>query len=127
MKENDLVGNDQQKPSLICRRFAKHLFPNRLKKKHTEIGSEQGNWYSTERHHTAMTLYYYSFKAYDMVRKFTISSHPSDLRTWAASVECEPDYLINVIKHIGCMTEKDTWMCSAVLIVDTLALHRGIY
>ena len=73
----------------------------------------------------AMTLHYYSPKAYDFVHKMFALPHPSSIRTWAASVDCEPGYLTNVIKAIESVIEKKPLMSEVALIVDAMALHKG--
>ena len=44
----------------------------------------------------------------------------SSIRSWAASVDCEPGYLTNVIQLLGKVL-KD-WMCDIVLFVDNMKL-----
>ena len=71
-----------------------------------------------------MTLHYYSPKAYDFVRKQLALPHPSSIKAWAASVDCNPGYLMNVIKCIGSQVAKKPWMSDVVLIVDAMAIHK---
>ena len=72
-----------------------------------------------------MTLHYYSPKAYDFVRNLLALPHPSSIRAWAASVDCNPGYLIDVMKCIGSQVQKKHWMSDVVLIVDAMALNKG--
>ena len=51
-------------------------------------------------------------------------THPSSIKAWAASVDCNPGYLMNVIKCIGSQVAKKPWMSDAVLIVDAMAIHK---
>ena len=51
--------------------------------------------------------------------------HPSGIRGWAASVDCEPGYLTNVIKLLGEIVKKKGWMSEVVLMVDAMTLHKG--
>ena len=53
--------------------------------------------------------------------------HPLSIRTWTASVDCEPGYLSNVINAIGSIVEKKPYMSEVVLIVDAMALHKGTF
>ena len=85
-----------------------------------------GHRYSEEIKQFAMTLHYYSPKAYDFVRKLLTLPHPSSIRAWAASVDCNPGYLIDVMKCLGSEVEKKPWMSDVALIVDAMALHKGI-
>ena len=43
---------------------------------------------------------------------------------WAASVDCEPGYLTNVIQVIGQLAEKKVWMKDVVLVVDAMSIHK---
>ena len=72
----------------------------------------------------AMTLHYYSPKAYEFVRKILKLPHSSNIKHWAASVDCEPGYLTNVIKIIGQLAEKKVWMKDVVLVVDAMSIHK---
>ena len=71
-----------------------------------------------------MTLHYYSPKAYEFVRRVLKLPHASSIKTWAASVDCKPGYLTNVINAIGELTEKKMWMQDIVLIVDAMSIHK---
>ena len=72
----------------------------------------------------AMTLHYYSPKAYDFVHKILTLPHPASIRNRATSVDCSAGYLMDVIKLVGQTAEKKPWMTDVVLVVD--ALHKGI-
>ena len=71
-----------------------------------------------------MTLHYYSPKAYEFVRKILKLPHSSSIKHWAASVDCEPGYLTNVIQVIGQLAEKKVWMKDVVLVVDAMSIHK---
>ena len=60
------------------------------------------------------------------VRKLLTLPHPSSIRACAASVDCNPGYLIDVMKCLGSEVEKKPWMSDVALIVDAMALHKGI-
>ena len=69
-----------------------------------------------------MTLHYYSPKAYEFVHKIFALPHSSNIRTWAASVDCEPGYLMNVIQLLGKALQEKKWMSDVVLVVDGMKL-----
>ena len=68
-----------------------------------------------------MTLHYYSPKDYEFAHKIFGLPHSSSVRTWAASVDCEPGYLMNVIQLLGKTLQEKKWM-SDVLVVDGMKL-----
>ena len=71
----------------------------------------------------AMTLHYYSPKAYEFVRKILKLPYSSSIKNSAASFDCEPGYLTNVIQAIGKLAERKVWM-KDVLIVDAMSIHK---
>ena len=82
------------------------------------------HWYSEVTKQFAMTLHYYSPKAYEFVRKILKLPHSSSIKHWAASVDCEHGYLTNVIQAIGKLAEREVWMKDVVLIVDAMSIHK---
>ena len=102
LKEKQFVSN--QEFDLISHNFdgvSKYLFAD--KAKNQKFDSKKSNRYSQETKQFAMTLHYYSPKAYDFARKVLLLPHPSSIRSWAASVDCEPGFLCDVITSIGVM------------------------
>ena len=71
------------------------LFTNQMM--NPDKGSKHAHQHSTEMKQLAMTLHYYSPKAYDFVHKMFSLLHPDSIHTWAGSVDCEPGYLTNVV------------------------------
>ena len=41
-----------------------------------------------------------------------------------SSVDCRPGYLTNVIKAVGQLAARKTWMQDVVLVVDAMSLHK---
>ena len=83
--------------------------------------------YTDETKQFAMTLHYYSPKAYNFVQNLLSLPHPASIRAWAASVECEPGYLMNVIKLVGQIAAQNKYMSEAVLVVDAMVIHKGAF
>ena len=101
--------------------MTKELFENQMKNTGRVT---YGHRYSFKTKQFALTLHYYSPKVYDFVCKLLALPHPSSIRTWAASVDCEPGYLTNVINAKSSVVEKKPSMSDVVLIVDAMALHK---
>ena len=122
MQEKDLIGKHEHK--YLHRNFGsitQEVFENELK--NISATSEHGRRYTTEIKQFAMTLHYYSSKAYEFVRKIFALPHSSSVRTWAASVDCEPGYLMNVIQLLGKALQEKKWISDVVLVVDGMKLH----
>ena len=73
----------------------------------------------------AMTVHYYSPKAYNFVWKLIALPNSSSIKIWTVSVDCEPGYLPNVIKLTAKMVVEKSWMSALVLVVDAMALHKS--
>ena len=59
------------------------------------------------------------------MRKFLSLPHPSSICTWAASADCEPGYLTDVIQLVGQAAGQNGLMSDVVFVVDAMALHKG--
>ena len=121
LKAKNLVASEQH---LLLREnfgnMAREIFDNQIqavKKKNCH-----SHCYSDE---FALTLHYYSPKAYDFVCKILALPHPSSIRAWGASVDCSPGFLTNVINMLGSAVEENSWMSEVVLVADAMALHKS--
>ena len=124
LKREQLVDSEQN--ALLHNNFgnmAKELFNNQLK--NASCSSGQSRRYADEIKQFALTLHYYSPKAYDFVCKILALPHPSSIRAWGASVDCSPGYLTNTIEMLGAAVAKKSWMSDVVLIVDAMSLRKG--
>ena len=48
--------------------------------------------------------------------------HPSRIRSWAGSVDCEPGFLCEVISFLGNVAQNKAVLSDVVLIVDAMAI-----
>ena len=64
---------------------------------------------------------------YNLSTFHNTSPHTSRIQHWAASVNCEPGYLTDVIKLTGLAAKTDHSMTDAVLVVDAMAIHKGTF
>ena len=124
LKEEQLVSNEQIKmPNHNFRGVAQELFNNQMVNPDSE--DKHGYHFTTDMKQFAMTWHYYSPKAYNFVRNVLSLPHPSCIRTWASTVDCEPGYLANIIKLLGEAAKKQPLMKDVVLVVDVMTLHKG--
>ena len=121
LKEEECISNQQ----LDFEGVAKQLFSDQAQ--NMTFSTKMSHHYSQETKQFAMTLHYYSPKAYDFVRKVLYLPHPSSIRSWTASVDCEPGFLCDVIYLIGNMATNNTTVSDVVLIVDAMAIHKGTW
>ena len=83
-------------------------------------------WYTNELKSFAVTLHYYSLKAYDFIRKILTLPDPANTRAWGSSVQCEPGFLTEIMHLVGENATKQPNMKDIALIVDGMALRKGI-
>ena len=72
--------------------------------------------YNLETKQFAMALHYYSQKAYEIVHNVFFLPHLSTIRSWAASIDCEPSFFCD-IRWIGKVAKMKPYMSDAILIV----------
>ncbi|CAB4022411.1 DNA transposase THAP9-like, partial [Paramuricea clavata] len=72
------------------------LFKNEFKNNNLKTGSR----YSKDIREFAISLNFYSPRAYKFVRKTLHLPHPATLRSWAGNVPCKPGFLTNFIKSL---------------------------
>ena len=123
LKDQQLVFDEQH--ALLKHNFGHlaNLFSNQLKQ--AQGKSVYVQLYEHEVKQFAMTLHYYSSKAYDFVHKVLLLPHPSSIRAWGASIDCNPGYFTDVVTLIGTTAQKKPWMSEVVLVVDAISLHKG--
>ena len=73
------------------------LFQNVMKNSRR---ASRGRRYSDEVKEFAVTLQFYSAKAYDYVRKILSLSHSSLIQKWAQSINCEPGFLTEAFETL---------------------------
>ena len=80
-----------------------HIMENHFKNKDRD---PRGQRHSDEVKRFALTLNFYSPKAYDYVRSiFSTFPHPSSLANWTSSVRCDPGLMKDVFEEIQARTE----------------------
>ena len=85
-------------------------------------GASSGSRYTEEIKQFAISLHYYSPKAYMFVRKALHLPHPSTLRAWSSNVECEPGFLANVLESLSEKAKDAGNDC--VLLLDEIAIKK---
>ncbi len=83
-----------------------------------------GRRYTDDIKEFALTLYFYSPKAYQYVRSILPLPNPSLIRKWARSIDCEPGFLKEAFKALSdevkqCPDKKD-----CCLIMDAMSIRK---
>ena len=88
--------------------------------------SERGNRHNTEVKKFALTLHFYSPRAYDYVRSIFSLPHPRSLRHWTSSVHCEPVFFEDVFLHLQNIVSEDPLNADCSLVFDGMSIKQGI-
>ena len=94
------------------------LFKNELENNKAASGSR----YATDIKEFAVSLHFYSPKAYRLLRKYLSLPHPSTIRAWSARISCEPGFLKKPLLCIADLVkdgEKDF-----VIIIDEMSIKK---
>ena len=125
LKEKNLV--DDENHCLLDYIFegtmAQEIFRNQVK--NAAALSKHAWQYTNELNFFAVTLHYYSLKAYEFTRKILALPDPSNIRAWGASIHCEPGFLVEIMNLVGEHAKTQPHMKDIALIVDGMALHKG--
>ena len=100
--------------------MTKNLFDNERKNANNSKNSK----YSDTMKQFAISLHFYSPRAYNFVRRALHLPCPSTIRAWAAVIDCEPGFLSNVIEHLQNGLEENCKDC--ILIVDEMAIKKEV-
>ncbi|KAL4082634.1 hypothetical protein QTP88_029695 [Uroleucon formosanum] len=74
----------------------------------------------------AKTLFFYSPKAYKYVCKMFTLPHPSTIRKWLSSIECEPGFLEEVFLFLKQEVSKNSWLQDCSLVHDSMSLRKQL-
>lgn len=87
---------------------------------------KQSRRYSELTKQFALTLHFYSPRAYRFVRSMFLLPHPSILRGWVSSVNCEPGYLKEVFNYLKHNTSEKRYLKECALIFDSMSIRKQL-
>ena len=126
LKEKEIVNDENH--CLLDHNFggtmAQEIFKNQVK--NTATTSKHAMRYTNELKSFAVTLHYYSLKAYEFTQKILALPDPASIRAWGSSVQCEPGFLTEIMHLVGENSKQHPNMKDIALIVDGMALRKGI-
>ena len=99
------------------------MFQNELKKCKRE---KKGYRYHEEVKEFALTVHFYSPRAYSYLRTIFSLPHPSSIRNWTSSVNCEPGFHQDVQKHLSEQLETTPTMIDCTLMMDAMAIRKQV-
>lgn len=82
--------------------------------------------YSKEMRKFALTLHFYSPKAYAFVRGKLNLPHSAVLRKWLSSTNCEVGFISEVFQFLKIKVSNESYLKNVALIFDSMAIRKGI-
>ncbi|GFR90183.1 THAP domain-containing protein 1 [Elysia marginata] len=124
LREEKVIS--EEKAALLDYNFDKAtltLIQNELSAKKTSCNKHQ---YSESVKSFAVTVHFYSPQAYEYLRSFLHLPNSSTIRRWAASLNCEPGFLSDVINTLGDKLSIDEGMRDICVMFDALSIKKGM-
>ena len=99
------------------------MFENQMKNSKRKAG---GKRYHKEIKKFALTLHFFSPKAYLFTRKVFDLPHPSSSRNWQSSVNCEPGFFKDVLENLAAQLANNTNMSDCASMIDAMAIRKQV-
>ena len=101
-----------------------HMVTEIVKNEAKNMSSTCGSRYGNEIKEFALTLHFYSPKAYKFVRQSLHLPHPATLRSWCVNIHCEPGFLEKSLNYIEEKVAEDQQDC--VILIDAMSIRKQI-
>lgn len=82
--------------------------------------------YSKTMKEFALTMYFYSPKAYRYIRNLFHLPHPSQIKKWVSSVNCNPGFLMEVFDFLKKFTTENESIKNCALVIDSMSIRKQI-
>ena len=83
-----------------------HMATALLRNECKNVEKSAGSRYLEEIKEFALTLHFYSPRAYKFVRKALHLPHPATIRSWCVNINCEPGFLENLLLTLNRKSQK---------------------
>ena len=124
LEEENLLASDAA--YIIKQNFSglkSELFGSELKNQNR---SPKGHRYTDEVKEFALTLNFYSPRAYDYVRSLFSLPCPSSLSHWTSSINCEPGFFKDIFLHLQQKSKDDESYKDCALIFDAMHIKSAL-
>ena len=88
--------------------------------------STQGHRYTDEIKKFALTVHFYSPRAYQYLRPILSLPHPRSLCEWTSTVACEPGFFKDAFEHIKGLVKINPENADCSLVCDGMAIRNNI-
>ncbi len=86
----------------------------------------KGNQYHVEVKKFALTLHFYSPKAFSCLRKIFNLPRPSSIRNYTSTINCEHRFHTGVLHNLSKQLESNPEMADCVLMIDAMAIRKQV-
>ena len=86
----------------------------------------RGYRHSEEAKRFAITLHFYSPRAYEFVRTIFILPDPRSISHWTSTVKCDPGFFVDIFEHLQRLVKADVSNADCVLICDGMKIMQFI-
>lgn len=87
---------------------------------------KEGVRYSKTMKDFAKTVFFYSPKAYNYLRKKFLLPHPGTISKWVNSIKCEPGLLSEVFDFLKLQVKTNSWLQNCVLCFDSMSIRQQV-
>ena len=87
----------------------------------------RGKRYSDELKKFALTLHFYSPRAYNFMRSTFSLPAPSSIANWTSSVNCEPGFFSDVFEYLEEKSQTDSTYKDCALMFDGVHIKSGLH
>ena len=101
-----------------------HMSMELFKNQQRNAEKQAESRYSEEIKEFAISLHFYSPRAYKFARKSLNLPHPSTLRAWSSNIECDPGFLKNSLLYIEGQVNENQQDC--IIIIDGMAIKKQL-
>ena len=119
LKQTKLLS--QESCSSLTTNFG-HMTTELFRNEAKNNGRSSGSNYSDEIKEFAISLRFYSPKAYKFVRQHLSLPHPATLRAWSSNIECEPGFLKLPQQQIADLVNDNQDDC--IIILDEMSIKK---
>ena len=124
LKDKKLVNDDVA--NILQQNFSgltREIISNKI---HNNNVKPKGHRYNDEIKRFALTLHFYSPRAYNFLQPILSLPVASSISHWTSSVNCEPGLFEDVIQYLGKKKETDENFRYCALMIDAMAIKNSI-
>lgn len=125
-KAKEFGDMTEETSSVMKKSFGKVPFELFVHQLQNSERKPQGHRYTTTMKEFALTLYFYSRRSYEFMRKKIHLPNLSSIKSWISSVDCHPGFLTESFDFLKGFTLKGSKFEDCALIIDGMAIRKQV-